>query len=509
MGKVNQLKTGVVLSYANLLLGNIIPFFYTPVMISMLGQSEYGLYSLAMSVMGYLQLLNFGIGSTVIRYIAKARAEGDKENEERVIGLFTAIYSVIAVVILAVGIAVSFNINMFYSNTLSGEELERLKTLLLLMTFNTAIFLPLSVFSSIIVAHERYIFNKAIGMITTVAAPLLNLVMLFVGFASVGLVISSTILNILMYTIYIIYCFRRLGIRPRFKNMELSMLREIIGFSFFIFLGELVNILYWSTDKLIIGAVIGTAAVAVYNVGATFNNYVQNISIAISGVLTPKITTMVVKDVPKSELTELFVRIGRLQFIVISFIVSAFVIFGRQFIGLWVGDSYAEAYPVALLVMLPVTIPLIQNTGLSIVIAQNKHRFRAIVYAVIAVLNVILTLIFVQYWGIIGASVATCIAYVIGPVIIMNWYYKKKTGIDIPLFWKNILKMSPLMVVMIIAGLWLTSLFQINNWGTFILSAAVYTAIYCPLAYAVMMNRYEKDIFKKPLMKLLKRGKAQ
>ena len=107
--KRNQLKSGVMLSYVNLALSSIIPIIYTPIMLQMLGQSEYGLYSLANSVVGYLSLLSFGIGSTVVRYLTKYRAQGDKEGEQRMLGLFTAIYGVLTLVVLAVGMVCVLN----------------------------------------------------------------------------------------------------------------------------------------------------------------------------------------------------------------------------------------------------------------------------------------------------------------------------------------------------------------------------------------------------------------
>ena len=84
----------------------------------------------------------------------------------------------------------------------------------------------------------------------------------------------------------------------------------------------------------------GSVAVAIYNVGGTFNNMVMNLSTSISGVLTPRITGMVIKEASKEELTALFIRIGRLQFIIIALIVSGFTVFGQPFITLWAGDSY-------------------------------------------------------------------------------------------------------------------------------------------------------------------------
>ena len=160
--------------------------------------------------------------------------------------------------------------------------------------------------------------------------------------------------------------------------------------------------------------------------------------------------------------------------------------FGRQFIALWAGPGYEEAYFVALLTMLPVVVPLIQNTGLNILYATNRHKFRSIVYACIAVVNVVLTFWWVEGYGIIGAAAATCIAYVIGNICIINWYYYKKIGIDIPKFWSNILRMSPVMFLMGTGWWFLLEWIRIDNWLTFFVLAIGYTIMYCLLAYFFM-----------------------
>lgn len=502
--KRNELKTGALISYLNLIIGNIIPFIYTPIMLRLLGQAEYGLYGIAQSIMGYIGLLNFGIGGSIVRYLSKYRAEGNKEQEERVAGLFIKIYSVICCLILAAGFIFAANIQV-YSRSLTASEVETLRLLVILMTINTSVFLPFSVFSSVVLAHERYIFSKLVGMLSGIVTPLLNLALLYCGSGSVGLVISSTILNFATYGIYTVYAVKKLQIRPSFQKTEPGLLREILRFSSFVFLASMVDILYWSTDKLIIGWAIGSVATAVYNIGASFNTYVTSLSTAISGLLVPRLTEMVVKDAQKEQFTEIFIKVGRLQFIIISFIVSAFVAFGRQFIALWAGSDYHEAYYVALLTMIPVTIPLIQNTGLNILYALNRHKFRSIVYACIAVLNVGLTFWWVEDYGIIGAAMATCVAYVIGNILIINWYYYKKIGLDIPLFWKNILKMCPVMVVMGTAWWFILDAISVSNWLVFFALAILYTAIYFPLSYRFMMNQYERDTIMIPVKKVLRK----
>ena len=157
--------------------------------------------------------------------------------------------------------------------------------------------------------------------------------------------------------------------------------------------------------------------------------------------------------------------------------------------------------------MIPVTIPLIQNTGINILYAMNKHQFRSTVYACIAALNVVLTFWWVEHYGIIGAAMATCLAYVIGNILIINWYYHRKIGIDIPLFWKNILQMSPVMLVMGMSAWFVLDFLQVDSWPIFFGAAVVYSVVYFALAYWFMTNQYERDIIRVPVKQVLRKLK--
>lgn len=471
-------------------------------MLRMLGQSEYGLYSLAHSAVAYLSLLSFGFGSTIIRYIAKYRAEDNKEAVEKVYGFFILFYFFLAILVLIVGTIISYNVEPIFHRGLTVSEQSKMKTLVLIMTFNTALSFPVSVFSSMITAYERYVYRKLIDMLSTVGAPIANLIALFMGYASVGMSVAATIIQLIMLPLYAGYCFKVLKLKIRFSILPKTLIKELFGFSVFVFIGSLVDLLFWSTDKVILGMLSSSIAVAIYNVGGTFNNIVMQLSTSISGVLTPKITGMVVKNTPKEALTELFVRVGRLQFIIIALIVSGFAVFGQTFINLWAGVEYADAYWITILTMFPLCIPLIQNTGLSIVIAQNKHQFRSVVYLIIAVFNVISTYLVVPTLGYIGAALCSCIAYLLGQGIIMNIYYYKVIGIDIPLFWKTMVKLTIIPGCMMVCGLIFSHFAVIANWRTFLIGVIVYSCIYAILMYRFSLNDYEKDIFRKPLLKL-------
>lgn len=504
----NELKSGVILSYINLGFGTIIPFIYTPIMLRMLGQAEYGLFSLASSAVSYLSLLSFGFGSTIIRYISKYRAEGDKKSEEKAFGFFLILYCVLALLVLLCGTIIANNIEPIFQKGLSVDELKKMKTLVMIMTFNSALSFPNSVFSSMVTAHEKYIFRKLVDMLSTVLAPLANLMALYLGYASVGMATAATVIQFFMLPLNAFYCLERLQIKPVVAKLPTALIKEMLGFSAFVFIGSVVDMLFWATDKVILGMLSGSVAVAIYNVGGTFNSMVMNLSTSISGVLTPKVTGMVVKDTSKDELTNLFIRVGRLQFIVIALIVSGFTVFGQAFITLWAGKDYYDAYWVAILTMFPLCVPLIQNTGLTIVTAQNKHQFRSVVYLIIAILNVVTTYITVPYCGILGAAACSCFAYILGQGIVMNIYYYKVTGLDIPLFWKNILRMASIPGAMMLIGLFINRLYVIDNWITFLIGVIVFTGIYAILMYCISFNEYEKSIFREPLKMISRKIKG-
>ena len=491
----NELKQGIILSYINLGLGTIIPFIYTPIMLRILGQAEYGLFSLASSAVSYLSLLSFGFGSTIIRYISKYRAENDKESEEKVFGFFLVLYCVLALLVLICGVVIAYNVEPIFNKGLTTNELNKMKILVMIMTFNSALSFPISVYSSMVVAHEKYIFRKLIDMFSTVLAPIANLVALYLGYASVGLATAATIIQFVILPLNVFYCYRIINIKPIFAKLPKTLIKEMLGFSVFIFIGTLVDMLFWATDKVILGMLAGSVAVAIYNVGSTFNSMVMNLSTSISGVFTPRVTGMVVKDASKEELNSIFIRIGRIQFVIIALIVSGFTVFGPSFIKLWAGPGYSGAYWIAIMTMFPLCIPLIQNMGLTIVIAQNKHQFRSIVYLIIAVANVIMTYISVPYFGIYGAAACSCIAYVIGQGIIMNIYYYKVTGLDIPLFWRNIFKMAIVPIIMTGACLFLNNFITINSWKIFLCGVVVFTLIYAILMYLFSFNQYERALF--------------
>ena len=128
----SELKKGVVLNYVNLALSSLIPFFYTPIMLELLGQEEYALYKLSGSITGYLSLISLGLGSAITRYLIKARIEEGVEEERKVLGLFVMIFRIVAALALLVGVIMAFGVGYWYDHSLTPDQLSTMKTLIAL-----------------------------------------------------------------------------------------------------------------------------------------------------------------------------------------------------------------------------------------------------------------------------------------------------------------------------------------------------------------------------------------
>lgn len=503
----NQLKIGVILGYVNMLIGNLIPLFYTPIMLELLGQSEYGLYKLASSAASYLSLASFGIGSAVTRYLIKARVEDGKEAEEGIFGLFNLIFQIIAAITCIAGTLIAFNLDIFYDEALTAAELQRMTILVLILAANAAVSFSASSYNAVVSSHECYIFLQVANILSTCVAPIANLVALYMGYASIGMSVSSLLLNVVIRVMYIIYVRRSLKLRPRYRNMPLHLIREILLFSFWVFLANIVSQLYNATDTMIIGAIpaLATVGVAIYNVGGVFNHMVFSLAQAVSSLFTPRANKLVFSGVTNEELTDFAIRIGRYQCYVIALACSGFIAFGRAFITWYVGTDYMDAYWVALLMMIPSCIPLVQSVALSVIQAQNKHQFRSVVYLIIAVINVVGTYFAVQTHGIIGAAFVTGLSTVFGQGLLMNWYYWKRVGLNIPRFWKSILQILWVPLLLCVATLFVNRYVDFTNIIIFFTGVVVYTGIYCVLIWAFSMKATEKDQVLGSLRNRLKR----
>ena len=472
-------------------------------MLRMLGQSEFGLYSLVTSVVTYLTILDFGFGNAVIRYTAKFRAQGKQKEQYELFGMFFILYLCIGIIAFILGLGLYFNIDRLFSESMPVNELGKARIMLMLLIFNVTVTFPLSIFGSIITAYENFVFQRVINIARIMIYPCIMIPLLLMGYKAIGMVVLATILNILSLSINVWYCFTRLRIKVYFKNFNLGLLKEISGYSFFIFLGIIVDRIYWNSGQFILGIVAGTSAVAIYSIAIQFQTYYLNFSLAISGVFLPKITSMITNNSTEKEVSDLFIRTGRIQYIILTFLLSGFIFFGKSFILKWAGVDYKGAYLMAVIIMVPLTFTLIQNLGIIILQARNQLKFRSILYIIIASSGLAISIPLARVYQGVGCAIGISLALIVGNLIIMNIYYYKFIHIDIPRFWKEILNMSWPIIIMIFVGVTLNTLHPINNVLALVVNIIIFTMIYLPLIWLIGMNQFERNLVAVPIKKAI------
>ena len=241
ISKSNNRKIGILLQYSQMGLSIIISFVYTPVMLKILGSSEYGLYNLANSIISYLSLLSLGFGASYIRFYSKYKANKDEEGIAKLNGLYLIVFIIIGIIALICGVLLSGNIANILNDTYTKADKQIAGTLMIIMDINLAWSFPSSVFTAYITSQEKFIFQKSINMIRTVIGPFVTLPVLLLGYGSIGMVVISTIVTFFADVINIIYC-KRIGMNILFKNIDFLLLKDIFVFSIFIAINQIIVI---------------------------------------------------------------------------------------------------------------------------------------------------------------------------------------------------------------------------------------------------------------------------
>lgn len=492
---MNQRKAGTILSYVYIIVTNTISLIYTPYMLRMMGQSEYGLYGTAASYVGYLSILSFGVGGAYIRFNALCKAANDREGEKRLNGMFLVVFSVLSLLVIIGGCIFASLAAKLTQNTFSPEELFKLRVIIYLMTFNTVITFLFNVVMMALQAYEKFICIRVVLLIAGIVQPIVNVIALRNGGRAIAISVLTVSVSFITYIIFYVYARKAINLQFIFSGFEWNKLKEIFIFSFYLFLNSISNQITSSTDQVVLSAVKGTAAVAIYNVGNSFCQYFGNFSGSISGVFATKVNQLVAQKHSMKELDEIFIKVGRVQFYVVSLILIGYTFLGYDFIRLWAGEDYSESYWIGLILIVSASIPCFQNVGIEIQKAVNKHKARSIAYMIVAVANIVLTIPMSYKWGGCGAAMATLICVWFGQVVFMNYYYHFHVGLDIKVFWKKIFLTFPGLVLPILLGI------GIKIWGTknsiwdILFFAVLITIVYAISVWCFSMNIYEKELF--------------
>lgn len=494
--KRSELKIGAILTYINLAITLIVSFLLVPIMLAKLGQNEYGLYQLIGAFAGYLSILEFGLGNTIIRYVAKFNVQKDEKSKENFLALSMIIYGIISVIIVIIGTLMFFNIKNIFVNSIQGEDIFKAQTMFVILIINIIITIISSVFTSIISGYEKFIFTRLFSVVMAILKNLLIIIVLYVFPSAIYLTMVVACISIISCLVNIFYVFKKLKIKIKLHYWDNILFKEVMLFSFANFIQMLMGQIYWKLDDMIVGIMLNTAMVAVYSIATQINLIVLNITTCVTLVILPRATQMAINNASIEETTNFMSQIGRIICVLYIYITIAFAFFGKYFIQIWIGKDYIEAYYMALILIISAAIPRIQGAANDIMRAKNLHGFLTTIYLIAGIINVFLTVIFINLWGLIGAAIGTAFSLIVGNIVIANIYYQKRVGINVRMFFKATFK--GILIPSIISVICCVGLIYIPLYGykLILVQGMIYTIIFALLMWKFGLNNYEKNVIK-------------
>ena len=490
---MNQRKAGAVLTYAHTFLHIVISLLYVPLLLGTIGKSEYGLFQLIGSVMAYLSISEALLSSGVLRYYCKYRDLADTERMENTLALSQRIYWLFSAAVALLGVLLAFGVGRFYRSSLSPAELSEAQVMILVLTAGIIFNLVSYVYTAAITANERFVFSKSLVLLSTLLQPILVLVLVRFYPRALLIVCIQAGLSLAVAAVKWWYARVKLSVRIAYHGWDGELVKRLLIFSAGVFLAALADQIFWKADQLILGKLYGSAAVAVYAIGAQIYGNYRPAGTSIASVFLPHVSALYNIDRDMSAISALFAKTGRLVYLLAALVLTGFALFGTEFIRLWAGEGYSEAYLVALIVMIPLTVDMIQYVGLTILQVLNRYAFRGKMYFAIAAVNIVSTIFFAKWWGLTGAAVSTAVSMVIGSGILMNRHYAR-VGLDVRDFWRGILRLVPPTLIAFAGGFCIRFLHLRGAWTTLIAQIVLYTAVYCGVMWFAGMNDYERGL---------------
>ena len=504
---MNERKTGAMLAYVQIFLSIAIALTFTPVLVRSLGSQGYGLFSIVGSFVAYLTVMDLGMNDSVIRHLIRHRASGDDAGVRQFLGSMMSLYALVGLAILAVAVVMIGAMPRIFSQRMSAAEIEQLQSMFIVAAVATALTIALNPVGALIAARERFVFMRTLEMAMQLASTSLIWVLLSRGMGPLMVVTVSYGALVAASGIKLVYARVKLGEAVGYRRFSWSAVKPVILYSAPIFVALLVEQIYWKLDNILVGAFVGLSAVAVYAIGVMFNKYFMSFATAISRVMVPEIIRRVDAGASPEELTVILVRVARSQAIVLMLVLTGLVLFGDEFLVLWLGPEYAISYSVMLLALCPFALDLMGNVRNTVLQAKNLYWHRVTVFAAMALLNIPLTIVLLKVYGVVGAAASTGVCILIGHVIILD-VLQRKTGIRMARYYAGLTRgLAPAVLACLAAG-WLLDSALAVSWPALAAKTIAYTLLYALVLWLFGLNDEERSTVRGLAQHLLRRAHA-
>lgn len=442
MASKKRFALNVIMNWFAMAVGMVVPFFLTPFVVRSLGVTAYGIWILAVSTVSYLNVLDMGLGSAVIRFVSKAVAQGDPDEARSALGaaLWFRFLISLGVAVLSVFFAIAFP--HLFKIPIGLQHAGQITVLM--CALGVAVTLVSGVFGSVLSASHRYDVLGCISALQTLARAAGVIIILKTDHGLVPLACWEFTIAMLggvakYRAATTILPLSRVGIsRPKPE-----MLRMIFSYSFTTFVIIIAIQIISNTDNVVVGAFISAGMVAFYSIGGSLMAYSGQVATAVSTTFLPLASSLEAEG-RTEDLQRLLLRGMQATLGVALPISVALVLRGKTFIALWMGSQYSEISGTVIQILaISQFFAMADGTPGAIIIAMDKHKPLAKWILLEATLNLGLTIVLVKTIGIYGVAWGTSIATVLVHLVFWPRYLRKVLDIPVRRFlWEGWIKIT-------------------------------------------------------------------
>lgn len=494
-----QIKYGAVLSYLGIVVYILVGLLYTPWMIRVIGKDDYGLYTLAYSIVA-LFVFDFGISAAIQRFVAKYLAEGNNEKVNNCISLVYKLYVYIDIAILIILTTIYILIPYIYRE-LTVEQINRLEVVFIMAGLFSVISFPFIPLNGILSAHEKFVQLKTCDLLSKVLTVGINVICLYLGGGLYELVLTNVLVGLFIIIVKFAIVKQQTTVKVQIGYEDKAEMRSLLSFSGWTTVVALCQRCIFNIAPSILGMFAGAGVIAVLGISISLEGYTYTFACALNGLFLPRISR-ILND--KGSVLPLMVRVGRIQILTMGLILIGFIVVGYDFISVWLGEGYEEAYICTLLLIIPAFLLLPADIADQTLIASGNVKYRAVVYVGMAVINVPLSMVMTKYYGLIGLAFSIFIAYMVRNTALFYVYYSKLHINIISFFRDSYMKLLPALCVSMVCAYVFAGMVNLNGWYGIAMKAMIVSVCYIVCMTLLGMNKSERDRVKDIVIKVIK-----
>jgi O-antigen/teichoic acid export membrane protein len=478
-----------------------IGFFLSPFVVHHLGKSGYGVWTLVVSVTGYFGVLDLGLRQSVGRFVVRHIALKDAEGVNRTITTALAMLAIAgSVALLATGV-LYFSFGAFKVE--HGFEAAA-KGALLIAGFNASMVIPFAVFSSILIALERYDVINAITVLGAITRATLAVAALRMGYGLVALALLVMAVSTLEYTIMAISAKRLYPpLKIQWRYASLATCRSLFSFGIYRFLWIIANQLIFYTDSVVIGLFLGASEITYFAIAGSLITYGRNVVSLASDAFYPTAARLDSEN-DLAGLRKLYFFGTTVTLLVGLPICLGFLFLGKQFVTLWMGKDYAiSAFYLAILTI-PQFTSLPQYISAHILVGMARHKFLAKAALAEGVVNLILSIVLVRKIGLVGVAWGTVVPHLITATIVIPLYTLRTLGASaqdylVKGYLRPVICAIPTAAVAFAMNRWV----EHASWIGFAGEGFGIVAIFGVQAYFICLTMKQREAVKERILKLI------